>query len=236
MKKSFILFCCIASGLIFCAVTSGFAQTVEENLKSSFPKLKFEAVNPTPITGLYEVVSGTNIAYFAPATGNLIFGEMIDKNGRNVTTDRVNTIVVAKAKTLPLDKAVVVGKGNSTVIEFTDPDCPYCRSASSFLAGKTDVKRFIFFIPLPMHKDAERKVRYVFCSADREKAYEDAMKGKLDDEKYEVCKKTDVDELVALHKELAGKMGVTGTPFFVVNGQVIPGADMARIEAALAQK
>jgi thiol:disulfide interchange protein DsbC len=236
MKKSFIFFCCIVSGLICLTTPYGFAQTVEENLKNTFPKLKFDTVSPSPIAGLYEVVSGTRIAYYAPSTGNLIFGEMIDRSGRNVTTDRANQIVLDKAKSLPLDKAVVVGKGNGTVIEFTDPDCPYCRKASSFLEGKADVKRYIFFIPLPMHKDAERKIRYIFCSPDRAKAYEDAMKGKLDDEKYEICKKPDVDELVGLHKELAEKMGVSGTPFFVVNGQVIPGADMGRIEAALAQK
>ncbi len=38
----------------------------------------------------------------------------------------------------------------------------------------------MFFLPLPMHKDAENKVKYIFCANDTSKAYEEAMQGKLD--------------------------------------------------------
>jgi len=56
---------------------------------------------------------------------------------------------VAKlAKTLPLEKAVKIGDGKKVVIEITDPDCPFCRTASEYFSKKTDVIRYVFFAPL----------------------------------------------------------------------------------------
>jgi thiol:disulfide interchange protein DsbC len=119
-------------------------------------------------------------------------------------------------------------------VEFTDPDCPYCRKASEFLEQKKDATRYIFFLPLPMHPDAENKVKYIFCAEDKAKAYEDAMKGKLDNQKYEKCDKPEAVELLKFHKDLAGKMGINGTPFFIINGKkAITGANTPEIEAAL---
>ena len=143
-------------------------------------------------------------------------------------------LAAEKAKDIPLDKAIKIGSGKNTIVEFTDPDCPYCRKASEFLEQKKDVTRYIFFFPLPMHPDAENKVKYIFCAEDKAKAYEDAMKGKLDDQKYEKCDKPEAIALLNLHKELAGKMGINGTPFFIVNGKkAVTGANTPEIEAAL---
>jgi thiol:disulfide interchange protein DsbC len=221
-------------------VAHGFAETPEEALKRLFPKLQFDAVGPSSIKGLYEVVLGGDVAYFNPEEGYLLIGEIIDKNQVNITAKKRadlaakrNEGALAKAKTLPLEKAVKVGSGPNKVIEFTDPDCPYCRRAAEFFDKRTDVTRYVFFLPLAMHKDAENKVKFVLCSSDRAKTYEEAMHGKLDDQKYKVCAKPEVDELAKLHKELAAAMGVTATPFFVVNDKIVPGANIPMIEGAL---
>ncbi len=217
--------------------------TAEEEFKKSFPNIKFDSMNPTAIKGVYEVVVGDKVAYFAPDPGYLIVGEIRDKNGVSITAKRreqltaiKNEAVAARAKNLPLDKAVKIGDGKNTVIEFTDPDCPYCRKASEFLAKKADLTRYIFFMPLPMHPDAANKAKYVLCQEDRGKAYEEAMTGKLDSKKYEQCKKPEVDDLMKLYKEQAMKMEINSTPFFIVNGKVISGFDTPRIEEALKPK
>ena len=208
-------------------------EAVEEAFKKNFPNIKYDAINPTDIKGVYEVIVGTNIGYFAPETGHLIIGEIRDKTGASITANRKAEITASRAKDLPLDKAIKIGTGASTVIEFTDPDCPYCRKASTFFAGKADISRYVFFTPLPMHPDAENKARYVFCADDRAKAYEEAMTGKLDEKKYETCKKPEVEELLKSNKDLAAKMGVNSTPFFIVNGKAISGADIPKLEEAL---
>ena len=180
-------------------------------------------------------VVGTNIGYFSPETGYLIVGEVRDKAGTSITANRRAEITASKAKDLPLDKAIKIGSGSSTVIEFTDPDCPYCRKASTWFSTRTDTTRYVFFTPLPMHPDAENKAKYVLCADDRAKAYEEVMSGKLDKDKYETCKKPEVEDLLKANKDLAAKMGVNSTPFFIVNGKAISGADIPKLEEALKQ-
>ena len=52
-------------------------------------------------------------------------------------------------------KAVRIGSGPNTVIEFTDPDNPHGRKAAQFLAGRTDVTRHVFLIVSPGSRKAE---------------------------------------------------------------------------------
>lgn len=212
------------------------SETMEENFKKLFPNIPVESIMPTEIKGVYEVVSQNQIGYFAPEPGYLILGEIIDRNGTNITVKRRNENIASKSKDLPLDKALKIGNGKNIILEFTDPDCPYCRKASSFLSQKTDVTRYVFFLPLPMHKDAENKIKYIFCSNDKAKAYEEAMQGKLDSQKYEICKKPEIDDLVRIHKDASKKMGINSTPFFIVNGKSISGANTPEIDKALQQK
>lgn len=236
MKKGIVVYILVGM-FIFGLAAYGFAETVEETLKKTFPNFRFDSINPTDIKGLYEVVLGGEIAYFAPEAGYLIlFGQIIGKDGINVTENRKIGMFLTKAKNLSLEKAVKIGNGKTAVIEFTDPDCPYCRKASSFFSQRNDVTRYVFFLPLPFHKDAENKVKYIFCSEDKTKAYEEAMSGRLDNQKYEVCKRQDVDDLLKFHKETVARMGINSTPFFIINNKTISGADILKIEEALKEK
>jgi thiol:disulfide interchange protein DsbC len=210
------------------------SEKIEDTFKKTFPRVPFDAIQPTDIKGVYEVRRGSELIYFIADPGYLFIGDIISKDGKSLTGQRKEQLAAEKAKDLPLDKAIKIGSGKNTIVEFTDPDCPYCRKASEFLEQKKDVTRYIFFFPLPMHPDAENKVKHIFCAEDKAKAYEDAMKGKLDDQKYEKCEKPDAVALLNLHKEVTGKMGINGTPFFIVNGKkAVTGANTQEIEAAL---
>jgi thiol:disulfide interchange protein DsbC len=257
-KNSLILFICVlffVVGLVFCGNINAAetkkqpvkktkqqpvqeqaakSEKIEDTFKKAFPKVPFDTIKPTNIKGVYEVTRGSEIVYFIADPGYLFVGDIVSKEGKSLTEERKGELSAAKAKDLPLDKAIKIGSGKNTIVEFTDPDCPYCRQASAFLEQKTDVTRYIFFFPLPMHPDAENKVKYIFCAEDKAKAYADAMKGKFDDQKYEKCEKPDAVALLALHKEIGTKMGINGTPFFIVNGKkAVTGANMPEIEAAL---
>jgi thiol:disulfide interchange protein DsbC len=210
------------------------SEKIEETFKAAFPRVPFDTIKPTDIKGVYEVSKGSELVYFIVDPGYLFIGDILSKEGKSLTEERKGALSAERAKDLPLDKAIKIGNGKNTIVEFTDPDCPYCRKAAEFLEQKKDVTRYVFFLPLPMHPDAENKVKYIFCAEDKVKAYEDAMKGKLDDLKYEKCEKPDAAGLLSLHKEIAGKMGINGTPFFIVNGKkAVTGANMPEIEAAL---
>jgi thiol:disulfide interchange protein DsbC len=234
MKKRTMM--SILFALVFVSVICGNlrAETVEQTLTKEFPGADFDVIRQTDIKGVYEVIKGSDIIYYVPDPGYLIVGDIFDKEGRNVTEEKKGELFAASAKNLPLDKAIKVGNGKNTIVEFTDPDCSYCRTASSFLGQRKDVTRYIFFFPLPMHHDAENKIKYIFCAADRVKAYEDAMQGKLDDQKYEKCSKPEAAELLELHKENGRRMRISGTPFFIINGKKsVVGANIPEIEEAL---
>lgn len=224
----------VMSLAVFLAAGGLCAEPYEDAFKKAYPQIAFDSMKPTGIKGVYEVVKGGEIIYFLEEPGLLFVGEIIDRTGKSLTDTRRAEILMANAKNLPLDKAVKIGSGKQTIVEFTDPDCPYCRRAATFLESRKDVTRYVFFFPLPSHKDAENKIKYIFCAADKAKAYEDAMKGKLDTQKYTACKTKDAADLLVIHKEAGRRIGVGGTPMFIINGkELVMGANLPAIEAAL---
>jgi thiol:disulfide interchange protein DsbC len=238
--KKLLIFVFAWMAVIFYSGTVFAESYVEKSLKTNFSDLKFDSVSTSPVAGLYEVVAEQNIFYYAPKEGILMAGQMFDKNKRNLTAERMKEIrskfdqeIVRKAKDLPLDKAVKVGTGKHIVIEFTDPDCPYCRKAAEFFEKRADVTKYTFFMPLPMHPDAKNKERYILCQQDKGKAFEDVMKGKIDNAKYETCKSAEVDDLIKIHESVAAKMGISSTPFFIIDETAISGADIPKLEQEL---
>jgi thiol:disulfide interchange protein DsbC len=224
----------LAAVLIFSAAGTLSAQTTEESLRQNFPNVKFEKIQPSPIKGIYEVIMKGGVIYYAPESQSIISGEIYAKDGRNLTQERRMEMIRGKVKDIPLEKGLKMGTGPSTVIEFSNPDCSYCRQASKYLAGKKDLTRYVFF--LPFNPQTERKVKQILCAADRVKAYEDFMTGKPDTQKMEVCNSKEIDELMKVHKDLAQHLGINATPFFVIGDQVVQGADMPALERLLGKK
>lgn len=230
----------LSLALVITTGASLWAATPEESFRKNFPHIRLDSITPTAVTGLYEIVSEGRVAYYAPEPEYLITGSLITKEWRNLTEERAREIeeragevMARKLKEIPLEKALKIGGGPHRIIEITDPDCAYCRQASAFLNKRTDVTRHVFFFPLPMHPNAEVKVRYIFCSTDRVRAYEEAMAGKLDDMKFKTCDDATATELIAAHREIGARVGITGTPLFLIDGQVIKGADIPRMEKIL---
>jgi thiol:disulfide interchange protein DsbC len=249
MMKKILLSVVACAMIIWCAgaaaaATAAKAETdVAKTLKTTFPDITYDSISPSPVKGLYEVVAEDRIFYFAPKDGILIVGQMFDKTKRNLTGERLQTLtnkvyesIVKKAKDLPLDKAVKTGSGKHVVIEFTDPDCPFCRQAAKFFESRTDVTKYTFFTPLPMHPDAHNKERYILCQQDKSKAMNEVMNGKMDNQKYETCSTAEVDELIKAHDSAGAKMKVSSTPFFIIDGKVVSGADIPKIETLLKEK
>ncbi len=227
--------------LLFLGCGYGCAQTtvdkkVTDQLASSYPRLKLDSIRSAPVDGLYELQSGNNILYYYPEKDYLVFGEIWNKDGKSLTAERRQEVVAKNVKSLPLDKALVLDNGKNTVIQFTDPDCPYCRKVFSYLETVPDTKQYVFFLPLPMHKNAEPKVKHILCSKDKAQAFREAMSGGLDNKPLNTCQDQAVTALVEEHKALAQKIGVNGTPFLVINGVVINGANIPQIQKLLPQK
>jgi thiol:disulfide interchange protein DsbC len=203
--------------------------------KKTFPNFKVSDIKKAPIAGLYELEGGGNIIYFDPNAVLLIFGEILNKDGKNLTLERRNEIAAKKLEQIPLDKAVKIGNGRKTVVLFTDPDCPYCRKVSEYFKTAKDITQYVFFYPLTqIHPNSEMKAKYILSQKDPGKAYYEVMSGVLDKADANKMKSDEkAASRLAEHMILASKMGVSGTPVMWINGKYVTGANMPLIESLL---
>jgi thiol:disulfide interchange protein DsbC len=124
---------------------------------------------------------------------------------------------------LSLKEALVLGAETAKVkvAVFTDPDCPYCRKLheemKQVVEKRRDIAFYLFLYPLPMHKDAYKKVQAILC----EKSLgllDDAFAGKAMPEP--TCGNERVEKILALGRELKFE----GTPTLVRgDGTVLSG-------------
>ena len=133
---------------------------------------------------------------------------------------------------MDLNKALKIGSGKTVVIEFTDPDCPYCRKGAAFFRDRRDVTRYIFFNPLPMHPQAREKAQFILSSPDRAKAYEEVMSGGLDNRKLTGITAAGI-QLLKEQMAIAREAKAESTPTFIICGRIIQGFDQLKIEEIL---
>lgn len=202
-------------------------------LKADFPNLMFTEITSTPVADMYEVVASGQIFYYFPESSHLMFGALVDKSGTNLTDLAKEAMQLRKLAKLPLENAVKIGQGPTTVIEVTDPDCPYCRKASDFFDDKDElVTRYVFFFPLmDIHPDAAVKAAFVLSSEDRAAAYHDVMSGKYDTVPLPAFQD---NGLMEQHQQLTEQLGVRSTPQFWIGEEHIEGANIPELERLIA--
>lgn len=204
---------------------------VSDALKRRFPKLTFDSVEESPVKGVYEVVSGSNVFYFDVASGHVIFGEMWSPRGTNVTAGaraKIQTAKYGKFKEHLAD-AIKIGDGPNEVIEVTDPDCPFCRKMHGYWATRKDVTRYVFLMPIAqLHPGARAKADYILSASDHAAAFEMVMSGKFDSSALPSVLAN--KDLISKQTALVAASGLSGTPAFYVNGTFVNGADTPTIE------
>lgn len=205
---------------------------ITEKFKKEFPKNSFESLTPTDIKGLYEVYTGNQIYYYMPQNSVILYGPVITKDGINLTRESYSKRMAQKMANLPLESALKIGNGKTTVVEFMDPNCYHCRQAYKYFSLRQDVTMYVFFFPLS--KESGDKIKHILCSKDAVRTYHDVMSGKFDNNtKLTVCADKKVDDTVQTNRQLASQIGVKGTPLFYIKGQVVDGFDSAAIEKLL---
>ncbi|PLX90995.1 MAG: protein-disulfide isomerase [Desulfuromonas sp.] len=230
-----LIFCCLS---LFTSATLSMAAAdnppggVAAALGMNFPNIQPQRIAPTPVPGLYEILlPNEEILYFNPQSGHLIAGEIWTKDARNLTRESKAELMTAKIGMFPLEKAIKIGNGPNQVIEVVDPDCPFCREGSAFFAGRDDVTRYVFLLPLErIHPNVTEKARYILSAEDPILAYEEAMGGRFDNEPVPEFKD---NGLLDEHLEIARKVGLNGTPKFWINGKFVSGNNLDAIKKLL---
>ena len=214
------------------------AAEAQQQLRQTFTNLNFEDFGPAPVKGpLYQAIAGGRIIYFAPESGHLLFAAVYDRNGLNVTAMAQDASARKRVGAIDPAGALVIGPaGAPQVIEFTDPDCPYCHALDRFWAAKAaegkQVQRLIYFVS-GIHPEAAAKAEHILCSPDKVAAFKAIYAGA----RPAALLKCDAGRDKVLKDALATKkMGVSGTPTLFVDGKLISGFQQAELEAFLEQK
>jgi len=214
-------------------------KEVRQAVQALAPEAKMVSVSRTPLPDLYEVVvdgpRGMALVYVSGKGDYILVGELLDvRNRRNLTGERMERLNAVDFDSLPLNQAIkmVQGNGARRMAVFSDPDCPFCRKLEPELAKLKDVTIYIFPYPLPMHPDAARKSRLVWCSKDRLQAWQDMMlRNKLPE-----GGRSDCDHPVDKNLALGQRLRIDGTPALIfADGRRLPGyTEAERIEQMLA--
>lgn len=231
-----------ASGpsIALAAVTGGapsVAAEAEQKLHQSFANLQFQDFAASPIKGpIYQANAGGRILYYAPDSGHLLFAAVYDKNGVNLTALAESDAARRHLSAIDPAKALVIGPpGARTVIEFTDPQCPYCRALEKFWAAKAaegkPVRRLVYFVS-SIHPQAAALAEHILCSPDKAVAFHATYAGTAP---ATLVHCPTGHEKVAGDAALVTKIGVVGTPTLILDGKLVSGFQQGEIEAWLDQ-
>lgn len=207
---------------------------IRQAVESRYPGAHVMDVQPSAIPGLYELFMGDQIVY-SDATGDyLVVGSIIDtQNKENLTEARLNEHGKIDFKTLPLNKAIKVVKGNGSRVfaVFSDPDCPFCQQLEKTLLSVNDITMYVFLFPIAsLHPQAPAKAHAIWCAPDRTQAWAQWMhEKKLPPDK--TCSGDPIDALQKLANEL--RINSTPTMFFADGRRVAGAIPVAELEKNL---
>ena len=198
-------------------------EKVWQGLSLMLPDLEPDAVNPSPVPGLYEVVLGPKVFYVTEDARFLIQGDVIDLESRaNVTQPRVNQVKADAIEKVGEQNMLIFSPEvfTHTVTVFTDIDCGFCRKMHREMESYFEQGiriRYLFFPRAGALSNSYRKAVSVWCADDPKAMMTQAKTGAEIEQKQCVSP-------VPGHMALGEMMGVTGTPALVLqDGRMIPG-------------
>jgi thiol:disulfide interchange protein DsbC len=200
------------------------AATIKKTLESRYPGAHILGVQPAAIPGLYEVFMEGQIVYVDASADYLLMGPLVDTQTRaNLTEARLNDLGRIDFRTLPLNRAIKVVKGNGSRVfaVFSDPDCPFCLELEKTLLSVNDVTMYVFLYPIAsLHPQAPAKAHTIWCAKDRAAAWSQWMHEKKLPAAA-TCAGDPIDEL----QQLGNRLSINSTPtLFFANGRRVAGA------------
>lgn len=209
-------------------------SSVRDTLRSNLKGAPVDNVRKSPVPNLWEFSIDGDVLY-TDSTGRYLFeGRVIDLNsGDNLTEARSLEINKVDFTKLPLNQAIktVRGNGKRVVAIFADPNCGYCKRIEKDIQNVDNVTIYTFLYPI-LSADSQTKSKQIWCSADKQKAWDDWMlrdKAPTGD--------GNCDNPVSKTFALGQQLRVRGTPTLIFpDGKRIPGAISSKqFEAALDQ-
>jgi thiol:disulfide interchange protein DsbC len=191
------------------------ADTLDKDeLAQVLPGVAIDHITDSPISGIYEIAVGTNVAYVSNDGKYLLQGELFDLDSSENLTERSrskarvdllagverDSMIVFAPKDQPVKHRVVV---------FTDIDCGYCRKLHQEIqqinALGIEVE-YLFYPRSGPGTESWSKAGSVWCADNRNEALTAAKAGS------EVVARKCDGTPVQSHYDLGQRVGVRGTP------------------------
>ena len=129
--------------------------------------------------------------------------------------DLYTEFIKSQVEEIPLEKAIVVGKGKRELITFINPDCGHCRKEWKALRPHLDkIRIYVFLLPFRSFPESYAKSNYIACSKNKLKALDRVLSGEFDGKP----PLTEECPLVKEHIKIAEKLNIQGTPYNIVLG------------------
>lgn len=226
--------------VLFTLLVSGFAVADESDLRKAlqahFPGSEIESLTQTPYQGLYEIVIGGEVFYTDEKADYFFMGHIVDTKTRSsLTSERMQQIKDARRiaiDSLPLQHALktVKGKGERSLIVYSDPNCPYCKRLEKELEQAKNIT--IYTLLYPILNGSMDTATAIWCSSDRVKAWDDFMLRAIKPEA------KDCDTPLETIVQSGRQHRVTGTPTLIfADGSIVSGLiPLVEIEKRLEQQ
>lgn len=207
-------------------------QRAEQKLQATFSNLTFSDFEPSPVPGFFQVSSDGRLIYYSPDPELLIFGQVFNAEGIDLTALEIGDRQRETLAHLDLSGALEIGDPDGLeVVEFTNPDCPYCRQLDTYLRSKAAeglrIKRKIIFTA--RQSASAKKALSVLCADDPEAAFATLFRGG----KVPPASCAFGQERLSAHTAISDQVGVTGTPSLLIAGEFLTGFPKAKLEAFL---
>jgi thiol:disulfide interchange protein DsbC len=202
-------------------------QKLVERLLALRPGIPIEAVNSTPIPGIYELKIGGGTAFYGTEDGRYLFaGDLYELGETDLVNlaeiDRNSSRRAALADVAITDMVVFrpEGETKAVVSVFTDVDCGYCqklhREVPKLNAMGIEV-RYLAYPRAGIGSPSYDKIVSAWC-ADDPNAAMTRLKAR------ESVPAASCINPVAAQFDLGRQIGVTGTPAIVLeDGRLLPG-------------
>ena len=238
---------CLASALAVCAPVAGahaadedaastLVARAEQQMAITFQNMSIVDFRESQMPGLYQADIGGRIVYYSPDPELLIFGQMFDRSGVDLTSLALSETHAKRRELVDLDKALQIGPTDAPeIVEFSNPDCGVCRMMNNFVTSEEEqgrpIRRKIIFSVFTAQ--AKAKAEHILCSDDRDSAYQEIYGGSTP-EKMNSC--PEGHELVETHAQMSRSVGIQGTPTLWLDGRTVQGFRQGEIVAFLQSK
>ncbi len=212
MLNKILIAAALAGATLVAHAADNADKAIRDAIHALVPTAQIDSVDKSVLPGFYEVGIGHAVVYASADGKYLLQGNLYDMaNKLDLTEARLAKSRKNVLDGVPVSKRIVFAPKTTkhVVTVFTDVDCPYCRKFHEQMAdyNKAGIEVQYMLFPLSIHPGSDKKTVSVWCSTDRNAAWNAAMLGK--DPGSKTC-----DNPIAETMKIGNDIGVNGTPSF----------------------